>query len=140
MLDRIFKTSEKILRVLQENGYEAYIVGGAVRDFLLGREVQDIDVTTSAEPTIVQQLFSKTIPVGIEHGTVIVRLDEQSFEVTTFRQEFEYLDYRRPSKVSFWHHCQMIWGDAILRLMRWRWRHQANLLILLAVKKIYRRG
>lgn len=101
MAEPFFQEASSILKRLKTNGYEAYIVGGAVRDYLLGKPVEDIDITTSAKPEQVQALFAKTIPVGIQHGTVVVRYQHRSYEVTTFRKEAEYKDYRRPSSVSF---------------------------------------
>ncbi|HET7577812.1 MAG TPA: CCA tRNA nucleotidyltransferase [Bacillales bacterium] len=96
-----FQEAAPILKQLTAHGNEAYIVGGAVRNFLLGKPVEDIDITTSAGPEDVRALFKKTIPVGIEHGTVIVRHNHRSYEVTTFRTESDYDDHRRPSSVSF---------------------------------------
>ncbi|MBM7645266.1 tRNA nucleotidyltransferase (CCA-adding enzyme) [Scopulibacillus daqui] len=96
-----FKTAYKVLNKLHQHGFDAYIVGGAVRDYILNRPVHDIDITTSARPDQVQALFSKTIPVGIEHGTVIVREEGANFEVTTFRSESGYADYRHPEQVYF---------------------------------------
>jgi tRNA nucleotidyltransferase (CCA-adding enzyme) len=90
-----------ILHKLQSQGHEAYFVGGAVRDFLLKREIGDVDIATSAFPNEVIQSFEKTIPVGIEHGTVMVVLENDTYEVTTFRTESGYSDYRRPDKVTF---------------------------------------
>ncbi|MCF6137554.1 CCA tRNA nucleotidyltransferase [Pseudalkalibacillus berkeleyi] len=95
------KKAKEIIRQLHKNGHEAYIVGGVVRDQLLGRPLGDIDIATSAIPEMVQRIFEKTIPVGIEHGTVIVRMEGESFEVTTFRKEGEYEDFRHPSEVVF---------------------------------------
>ncbi len=82
-------------------GYSLYIVGGAVRDHLLGLKSEDYDFTTDALPEEVMKLFKHVIPTGIEHGTVTVHFEKQSFEVTTFRSEAEYLDGRHPSSVSF---------------------------------------
>jgi tRNA nucleotidyltransferase (CCA-adding enzyme) len=96
-----FEEASYILKRLKTNGYEAYIVGGAVRDYLLGKPVEDVDITTSAKPEEVRALFAKTIPVGIKHGTVVVRYKHRSYEVTTFRQEAKYEDYRHPSAVAF---------------------------------------
>ncbi|MGM7701656.1 CCA tRNA nucleotidyltransferase [Pseudalkalibacillus sp. Hm43] len=96
-----FSKAEKIIEQLKNNGYDAYIVGGVVRDLLLKKKLGDIDIATSALPEDVQRIFEKTIPVGIEHGTVIVRMDGESYEVTTFRKEGEYEDYRHPSEVEF---------------------------------------
>ena len=74
-----------ILENLILHGYEAYIVGGCVRDSILGRVPQDWDITTSATPQEVKQLFSRTVDTGIEHGTVTVMLGKEGFEVTTYR-------------------------------------------------------
>ncbi|MGP4083033.1 CCA tRNA nucleotidyltransferase [Pseudalkalibacillus sp. R45] len=93
--------AHEIIEELEHHGFEAYIVGGVVRDRLLGRQIGDIDIATSAMPDEVQRIFPKTIPVGIEHGTVIVRHGKQSFEVTTFRSEGLYEDFRRPTEVQF---------------------------------------
>jgi tRNA nucleotidyltransferase (CCA-adding enzyme) len=96
-----FNEARFILDRLIHHNHEAYFVGGAVRDYLLGKEVKDIDIATSATPGEVTALFSKTIPVGVKHGTVIVRHRYESYEVTTFRADAEYEDFRRPSSVTF---------------------------------------
>ncbi|MYL32769.1 CCA tRNA nucleotidyltransferase [Pontibacillus yanchengensis] len=101
LMNNAFQKAEPILQTLHRNGYQAYFVGGAVRDFLIGRPTGDIDIATSAKPEQVQELFEKVIPVGIEHGTVMVRYDEESYEVTTFRTEGDYHDYRHPDHVHF---------------------------------------
>ena len=90
-----------ILDELHGHGFEAYTVGGCVRDSLLGKTPQDWDVTTSARPEEVKDIFPVTIDTGIEHGTVTVRLNGESFEVTTFRTDGKYLDHRRPEEVHF---------------------------------------
>jgi tRNA nucleotidyltransferase (CCA-adding enzyme) len=100
-MNKMFKNALPVLKRLEEEGFSAYFVGGCVRDLLLQRHIKDIDIASSARPEDVQRIFPKTIPVGIEHGTVIVRHDSVSYEVTTFRKEDEYKDYRRPSKVWF---------------------------------------
>ncbi len=82
-------------------GFSLYIVGGAVRDHLLGIENEDFDFTTDAKPEEVMQLFNAVIPTGIDHGTVTVRFEKHSFEVTTFRSEGSYQDGRHPSSVTF---------------------------------------
>lgn len=92
---------KKILRTLHEAGYEAYAVGGCVRDSLLGREPADWDITTSALPQEVKRLFSRTIDTGLQHGTVTVMLSGEGFEVTTYRLDGEYEDGRHPSSVTF---------------------------------------
>ncbi len=94
----------EVCRALSAEGYQAYIVGGCVRDLLLGHVPKDWDITTDATPQEVMALFSKTIPTGLQHGTVTVVLGEgveNHFEVTTFRIEGEYTDGRRPEEVFF---------------------------------------
>lgn len=100
-LPHAFKPGIKIINRLNKSGYESYFVGGSVRDLLLQRPINDVDVATSALPHVVMDLFEKVIPVGIEHGTVIVRMDQESVEVTTFRRESTYTDHRRPDEVIF---------------------------------------
>lgn len=82
-------------------GFEAYAVGGCIRDSILGREPNDWDVTTSATPEQVKALFRRTIDTGIQHGTVTVMLDKEGFEVTTYRIDGEYEDSRHPKEVIF---------------------------------------
>ena len=91
----------KVLDRLHELGYEAYVVGGCVRDSLLGTEPEDWDVTTNASPEKVRAAFPHTIDTGIEHGTVTVRMDGQSVEVTTYRIDGKYADHRHPDEVTF---------------------------------------
>lgn len=95
------RQSEQVLRTLNNKGYDAYWVGGCVRDELLGRRVDDMDITTSASPEQVMELFANCIPTGLQHGTVTVRSGGFYFEVTTFRTESEYKDNRRPAAVHF---------------------------------------
>ncbi|WP_434750581.1 CCA tRNA nucleotidyltransferase [Paenibacillus amylolyticus] len=95
------KQSENVLHRLNEHGFEAYWVGGCVRDEMLGRAVDDMDITTSASPEQVMALFDDCIPTGLQHGTVTVRSGGYYFEVTTFRTESEYQDNRRPAAVQF---------------------------------------
>lgn len=91
----------KIIETLLAHGHEAYAVGGCVRDSLLGREADDWDITTSASPYEVKELFRRTIDTGIQHGTVTVMLDKEGFEVTTYRIDGEYEDGRHPKEVLF---------------------------------------
>ncbi len=86
---------------MKASGYEAYFVGGSVRDAILGRTIHDVDIATSAYPEETKKVFTRTIDVGIEHGTVLVLHGGQEYEITTFRTEDVYVDYRRPSQVSF---------------------------------------
>ena len=92
-----------IINKIYENNYEAYIVGGCVRDAILGFEPNDYDITTSASPNTIQEIFKdfKCIETGIEHGTVSVVIEDEIFEITTYRIEGEYKDHRRPDKVDF---------------------------------------
>lgn len=90
-----------IIQKLESAGYEAYAVGGCVRDTILGREPQDWDITTSAKPEQVKELFYKTIDTGIQHGTVTVMLHHIGYEVTTYRIDGEYEDNRHPKSVEF---------------------------------------
>lgn len=90
-----------IITKLESAGYEAYAVGGCVRDSLLGRTPSDWDVTTSAKPQQVKEIFRHTIDTGIRHGTVTVMLDREGFEVTTYRIDGEYEDSRHPKEVVF---------------------------------------
>ncbi|WP_422123401.1 CCA tRNA nucleotidyltransferase [Planococcus sp. X10-3] len=95
------KTAVEVIRKLKAAGYEAYFVGGAVRDFLLGKTPVDFDVATSAEPEEVKAIFDRTVDTGIQHGTVLVLTGGSGIEVTTFRTESGYSDNRRPDKVDF---------------------------------------
>ena len=92
---------EIIINTLEEAGFEAYAVGGCVRDALLGRMPNDWDITTSAKPEQVKDLFRRTVDTGIAHGTVTVLLDKDGFEVTTYRVDGEYEDGRHPKEVTF---------------------------------------
>lgn len=90
-----------IIHTLEQAGFEAYAVGGCVRDSLLGREPDDWDITTSARPQQVKAVFSRTIDTGIQHGTVTVMLGKDGYEVTTYRIDGEYEDSRHPKEVIF---------------------------------------
>lgn len=98
---KIPEKAEIILHTLEEAGYEAYVVGGCVRDSILGRSPDDWDITTSAKPEEVKALFRRTVDTGLVHGTVTVMLDKEGFEVTTYRVDGEYEDGRHPKEVSF---------------------------------------
>lgn len=98
---RIPEKAEIILHTLEKAGYEAYVVGGCVRDSILGRSPDDWDITTSAKPEEVKALFRRTVDTGLIHGTVTVMLDKEGFEVTTYRVDGEYEDGRHPKEVSF---------------------------------------
>ncbi|KOS69141.1 tRNA nucleotidyltransferase [Lysinibacillus contaminans] len=90
-----------VIKQLENAGYEAVVVGGAVRDALLGRAVHDVDVATSAMPSEVKEIFAHTVDIGIQHGTVLVIVPESPVEVTTYRTDGEYTDHRRPEVVQF---------------------------------------
>lgn len=92
---------KQIINCITEAGYEAYAVGGCIRDSILGRVPDDWDITTSATPQQVKQLFRRTIDTGIQHGTVTVMLDREGFEVTTYRIDGKYEDGRHPTEVTF---------------------------------------
>ena len=96
-----FQEALPIVEKLKSAGYEAYFVGGSVRDAILGRTIHDVDIATSAYPEETKKVFTRTIDIGIEHGTVLVLHGKQEYEITTFRTEDVYVDYRRPSQVSF---------------------------------------
>ncbi len=93
--------AEKIIRTIEDAGFEAYAVGGCVRDFLLGKRPHDWDITTSALPEEVKRLFRRTVDTGIAHGTVTVLIGKDAFEVTTYRIDGKYSDNRHPDKVEF---------------------------------------
>lgn len=100
MNHEVFQQALPVVTTLRRAGYQAYFVGGAVRNMLLQLPVNDIDITTDALPDEVEALFDKTVPIGKEHGTILVLL-EGSYEVTTFREDGEYKDHRRPDEVHF---------------------------------------
>ena len=90
-----------IISRLEKNGYEAYAVGGCVRDSILDRVPEDWDITTSAKPEEVKKLFQATIDTGLQHGTVTVVIEKEGYEVTTFRLDGDYSDGRHPDRVAF---------------------------------------
>lgn len=90
-----------IIDTFYKNGYEAFMVGGCIRDLLLNKIPTDYDIATSAPPDITQKLFLKTIPTGIKHGTITVIINEIPYEITTYRTEGKYVDNRHPNEVNF---------------------------------------
>ncbi|WP_100331398.1 CCA tRNA nucleotidyltransferase [Bacillus xiapuensis] len=98
---QLFEQASPLLEQLEQAGFEAYYVGGAVRDYLLDRPIGDVDIATSALPEEVKSVFPKTVDIGIDHGTVLVLWRGSGYEVTTFRTESDYKDFRRPEKVAF---------------------------------------
>ncbi|GAA0360369.1 CCA tRNA nucleotidyltransferase [Bacillus horti] len=100
-LDERFSAGIDVIKRLEDRGYEAYFIGGCVRDLLLNRQVADIDLCSSAKPEEVIRLFSRTIPTGLQHGTVTVLWRRKQIEVTTFRTEQNYANHRHPKEVQF---------------------------------------
>lgn len=100
---QLTKNTEFIIERLEENGYDAFAVGGCVRDLIMGRIADDFDITTSALPNETKKVFFDfpTIEIGIRHGTVAVILDKRPYEITTFRVESDYTDSRHPDSVEF---------------------------------------
>lgn len=96
-----FTKALPVLRQIEAAGYEAFFVGGSVRDVLLNQPIHDVDIATSAFPAEIKEIFPRTIDVGIEHGTVLVLQEDAQYEITTFRTESTYQDYRRPDHVEF---------------------------------------
>lgn len=102
-MNKMLENAIKVSEVLINNGYEAFFIGGFVRDSIMNRDAKDIDITTNALPTDVQRLFKSHIDTGLQHGTVSVRLDKDSdfYEVTTYRVDGKYDDGRHPDNVIF---------------------------------------
>ena len=100
---KISKNAEKAIEMLNGAGFEAYLVGGCVRDMVMGKQAHDFDITTSALPSETLQVFKneRTVETGIKHGTVTVIIDGEPLEITTYRIDGEYLDNRHPTSVSF---------------------------------------
>ena len=101
MIIEIPSSVEFIINKFYENDYESFMVGGCVRDSILGLNPKDFDITTSAKPEITESLFEKTIPTGIQHGTVTILIEKEPFEVTTYRTDGDYIDNRHPDSVVF---------------------------------------
>lgn len=99
--NQVFEDAKWIIEALENQGHHAYFVGGSVRDYLMDKHISDVDITTSALPEEVESIFDKTLPIGKEHGTIIVLGSGQQFEVTTFRKDGDYVDHRRPTSVQF---------------------------------------
>ncbi len=98
---KIPETLKKLNQIFLQNGFEAYLVGGAVRDVLLGKEASDWDITTNAKPEDMIKIFHRVIPTGIAHGTVTIHFMGEEIEATTFRSESGYTDGRHPDTVTF---------------------------------------
>lgn len=100
-LPAIFEPARPVLQRIEHAGFEAYFVGGCVRDTILGDHIHDIDIATSAYPSEIKAIFDRTVDTGIEHGTVMILDHGTGYETTTFRTESGYQDYRRPDHVTF---------------------------------------
>ena len=100
-MDKHYEKGKEILKKLLDLGYQAFFVGGFVRDYLLGIETNDIDITTDAKPNEIQAIFTKTKATGLRYGTITVFNKGLQYEVTTFREDGEYLNFRQPEKVEF---------------------------------------
>lgn len=100
-LPAIFEPARPVLQKIEKAGFEAYFVGGCVRDTILGDSIHDIDIATSAYPSEIKEIFNRTVDTGIEHGTVMILDHGTGYETTTFRTESGYQDFRRPDKVTF---------------------------------------
>ncbi|MBP5181959.1 MAG: hypothetical protein J6331_02910, partial [Lentisphaeria bacterium] len=98
---RAFLVACSIVQRLRENGFDAFLVGGCVRDMVMGRTPSDFDITTSATPEEVQKIFPRCIGVGASFGVMVVAEEEMQFEVATFREERDYEDGRRPESVRY---------------------------------------
>ena len=96
-----FNKASSILERIEKEGYEAYFVGGGVRDTLLGLPISDVDIASSATPEEIKRFFPVTFDVGIQHGTVMVLHEKETYEITTFRTESKYEKFRRPEKVNY---------------------------------------
>ncbi len=101
----IFKQLPKdvfyLLKKIEKNGYQCYVVGGALRDILLKKKINDIDLASNARPIDIKNIFPKTIDTGIKHGTISIYFRRKIYEITTFRHEDNYFDHRHPSLVKF---------------------------------------
>ncbi|WP_414697861.1 CCA tRNA nucleotidyltransferase [Peptacetobacter sp. AB845] len=100
-LIKLPETTAYIIERIEKNGFEAFAVGGCIRDSLLGRVPNDWDITTSAKPADIMNIFENTVETGIEHGTVTVVIDKEPYEVTTYRIDGDYTDGRHPDSVEF---------------------------------------
>ena len=97
----ILESGKAILKTIEAASFEAFLVGGAVRDFVLGLDVQDVDITTSATPDDITRLFPKAIPTGKAFGTMTLIKDGHTFEITTYREDGTYINHRKPESIKF---------------------------------------
>lgn len=99
--DNYKKDLEFISNKIKESGHESFIIGGSVRDLILGKNPYEYDIATSAHPEEIKKKFKRVIETGIQHGTVTVMLGDNAYEVTTYRKDIDYTDGRRPNKIEF---------------------------------------
>ena len=100
-MQEIPQSVDSIIKTIESGGFEAFIVGGCVRDMLIGITPSDYDITTNALPTQIKSIFKKTVDTGIKHGTVTVMIDKNPLEITTMRRDGKYTDNRHPDSVEF---------------------------------------
>lgn len=100
-MNDLLTRGKKILSTLHEHGYQGFFVGGCVRDYLLNRPFDDVDITTNAKPEHIISIFPRTVDVAIKHGTILVISNGDTFEVTTYRTESSYSDHRRPDEIHY---------------------------------------
>ena len=100
-MNKNYLKAQNIIKKLLEHNFQAYFVGGFVRDRLLGLDINDIDITTNALPSDVQNIFEKTRATGIKYGTITVFQGDQKYELTTYRADIDYMDHRKPERVVF---------------------------------------
>ena len=100
-MNSYYEKGQNVIQKLLDLGYQAFFVGGFVRDYLLGIKPNDIDITTNALPTDIQRIFPKTRATGLRYGTISVFEGKYQFEITTYRADLEYIDHRRPERVVF---------------------------------------
>lgn len=98
---KLDKDVVEILNKFEKNKFKAYIVGGAVRDYLLGYDINDYDIATDAKPEEVTEIFEKVIPTGVKYGTVTLVYNNKNYEITTFRKDLDYINNRKPDKVVY---------------------------------------
>src|SRR5690242_3622881 len=99
--DNYKKDLEFIASKIKESGHESFIIGGSVRDLVLGKNPHEYDIATSAHPEEIKKKFKRVIETGIQHGTVTVMLGDNAYEITTYRKDIDYTDGRRPDKIEF---------------------------------------
>ena len=100
-MKKLLTTALKVIKKIEEHGYEAYIVGGYVRDHLMGLDSNDVDICTNAKPKELIKIFEGAILPAEDYGSVTIYIKNNRFEITTFRREISYNDYRRPVEIEY---------------------------------------